>query len=203
MSAAGLITEYLFRGARLVPTSRPLQVVEPVFHWNYTAALNGAFLLVFAGILYLYTNRERLGGGIGYALDPVCGMQVETAHAPARAEHNGRVYHFCSDGCRDRFVASPERFTTATSRDRGGDAASPTAMEKVAPGAETDPVCGMTVAPSTAAARSVHEGLTHHFCSAGCAAAFAEDPERYAAPARAEQTGDARAGRHDHPTSVP
>lgn len=29
-------------------------------------------------------NRERLGGGAGYALDSFCGMQARTAVAPAR-----------------------------------------------------------------------------------------------------------------------
>lgn len=41
-----------------------------------------------------------------------------------------------------------------------------------------DPVCGMTV---SAASRHHHEhdGQTHYFCSAGCKAKFAADPERY------------------------
>jgi YHS domain-containing protein len=120
MSIAGLITEYLFQWARLVPAARPLQVVEPAFHWNYTTFLNLVFLVVFAGILYLYRNREKLGGGQGYALDPVCGMQVETAHAPARGEHEGHAVYFCSDHCHDRFMASPARFRDAPAIDASG-----------------------------------------------------------------------------------
>ena len=44
----------------------------------------------------------------------------------------------------------------------------------------TDPVCGMTIDPASAAGRSEHNGETHYFCSAGCKAAFDADPGRYA-----------------------
>jgi YHS domain-containing protein len=114
MSIAGLITEYLFQWSGLVPASRPVQVVEPAMHWNYTTFLNLAFLVVFAGIFYLYKNREKLGGGQGYALDPVCGMQVETANAPAHAQHAGKTVYFCSDHCHDRFVANPDSVRQGT-----------------------------------------------------------------------------------------
>ena len=45
-----------------------------------------------------------------------------------------------------------------------------------------DPVCGMEVAPERAAARIEHSGSSYDFCSAGCAAKFRADPDRYAAP---------------------
>ncbi len=44
------------------------------------------------------------------------------------------------------------------------------------PPAARDPVCGMTVDPSRAAASLTHEGTTYHFCSAGCRNAFERDP---------------------------
>ncbi|HUI96727.1 MAG TPA: YHS domain-containing protein, partial [Xanthobacteraceae bacterium] len=31
-----------------------------------------------------------------------------------------------------------------------------------------DPVCGMTVDPTTAKHRAEHDGRTYYFCSAGC-----------------------------------
>lgn len=49
----------------------------------------------------------------------------------------------------------------------------------------TDPVCGMTVDPATAAASSKYEGRTYYFCSQTCAASFEADPARYAAGATA------------------
>src|SRR6058998_1554216 len=42
-----------------------------------------------------------------------------------------------------------------------------------------DPVCGMTVDPARAAGQVEHQGQTYYFCSKGCAAKFAADPERY------------------------
>jgi YHS domain-containing protein len=61
------------------------------------------FLALFGLLYWTYRNRERLGGGNGYALDPVCGMQVQRAHAPASLVHDGHVVHFCSDRCLHRF----------------------------------------------------------------------------------------------------
>lgn len=44
---------------------------------------------------------------------------------------------------------------------------------------EKDPVCGMQVNPSRAAARTTYQGKTYYFCSAGCAAKFDQSPEKY------------------------
>ena len=44
-----------------------------------------------------------------------------------------------------------------------------------------DPVCGMTVTPASAH-RLEHEGHTVYFCSAGCKAKFATNPEKYSTP---------------------
>jgi Cu+-exporting ATPase len=46
-----------------------------------------------------------------------------------------------------------------------------------------DPVCGMTVDPERAAGQVVHDGITYLFCSKGCAAKFAADPEKFLAGA--------------------
>jgi len=42
-----------------------------------------------------------------------------------------------------------------------------------------DPVCGMTVDPHQTAHRSVHDGQTYYFCSAGCKESFDKDPGKY------------------------
>jgi uncharacterized membrane protein YraQ (UPF0718 family)/YHS domain-containing protein len=109
MSLAGLATEGIFRAAGLVPTTRPVQVAPTHFSWDYTTYLNIVFLVLFALLFWAYRNREHLGGGRGYALDPVCGMQVETAHAPATAMRGDQRYYFCSDRCAERFAADPGR----------------------------------------------------------------------------------------------
>ncbi|MCZ7529378.1 MAG: heavy metal translocating P-type ATPase [Acidimicrobiia bacterium] len=43
------------------------------------------------------------------ATDPVCGMTVDPTTG-IHAHHDGRDHFFCSEGCRDAFVAEPERF---------------------------------------------------------------------------------------------
>ncbi|MBO0689962.1 MAG: permease [Candidatus Dormibacteraeota bacterium] len=104
MAAAGLVTEALFSVAGLVPAVRPTQIAAPELTWNYTTFLNIAFLAVFAILYWLHRTRGRLHGGAGYAVDPMCGMQVETATAPATADHGGERYYFCSEDCRDHFL---------------------------------------------------------------------------------------------------
>jgi len=106
MSAAGLAVEYLFLGVGIVPETRPAAVVPTEFTWNYTTFLNIVFLLVLGGLWWLARNRERFGGGADYAIDPVCGMQVEVANAAARSERDGQVVYFCSDHCLHRFEAA-------------------------------------------------------------------------------------------------
>ena len=174
MAAAGLATEYLFAGAGLVPVGRPAQVVQPSFQWNYTTYLNIVFLGLFAGLFWLYRNRKRLGGGAGYAIDPVCGMQVERQLAPATARGGDQTYFFCSDRCRDRFVADPGRFRAGDTQRINDDETRRTSMRQ-----EIDPVCGMTVEPESAAAKTGYAGKTYYFCNPGCAKAFDRKPEAF------------------------
>jgi len=43
------------------------------------------------------------------ATDPVCGMTVDPTTA-IHAHHDGRDRYFCSEGCRDAFVAEPDKY---------------------------------------------------------------------------------------------
>jgi uncharacterized protein len=104
MSAAGLITEVIFRAAGIVPAVRPTVIAPAHFAWNYTTYLNIVFLAVFAVLYWLYRNRDRLSGSSGSAEDPVCGMRVDPANAPAMANRNGHQLYFCSDRCANRFA---------------------------------------------------------------------------------------------------
>ena len=119
MSTAGLLTELLFSAAGLVPTVRPTTVAPAHFSWNYTTYLNLVFLVLFGVLYWLYRNRERLGGGDGYARDPICGMQVETAHAPASVVHAGARVYFCSDHCAERYSAQEVERTSSSGRASG------------------------------------------------------------------------------------
>ena len=171
MAAAGLAVEGLFAVLGWQPHTRPTRVVTTHFSWNYTTWLNIVFIAVAAALYWLYRNRERLGGGGGYAFDPVCGMQVRTADAPAQTSHGGTTVWFCSDRCAERFAGDPERYVAVT------------ATATPATGATTtdavDPVCGMHVDPTSGPARS-YAGHEYHFCGDGCAAEFETDPDRYA-----------------------
>jgi YHS domain-containing protein len=44
------------------------------------------------------------------AVDPVCGMTVESASAPLAFDARRRVYYFCSSACREEFQKNPERY---------------------------------------------------------------------------------------------
>jgi YHS domain-containing protein len=164
MSTAGLVTELVFDAAGLIPHNRATTVVETSFHWNYTTFLNIGFIALAGYLYWLYRNRERLGGGAGYATDPVCGMQVQTANAPAHVTHDGADYWFCSDRCAERFAAEPERHS-ATPDPTVGDAV-------LDADTTVDPICGMSVERKSAAAHREHQGHDYYFCGDDCARAF-------------------------------
>ncbi len=88
--------------------------------------------------------------------DPVCGMTVDPSAGKPSAEHGGHRYHFCSAGCREKFMAAPQDYLTAA-----------------------DPVCGMEVDRSAAQHMLKHGGQRHYFCSENCRSKFEADPEAY------------------------
>lgn len=47
-----------------------------------------------------------------------------------------------------------------------------------------DPVCGMQVEPSTAAAHILHEGRTVYFCATSCQRTFEANPAQFQKPKR-------------------
>ncbi len=51
--------------------------------------------------------------------------------------------------------------------------------EKVVAKTETDPVCGMSVQPESAAAHREYAGKTYYFCADGCARKFDASPQKY------------------------
>lgn len=48
------------------------------------------------------------------AIDPICGMTVNTATTRHRAVFSGRTYYFCCGGCRAQFLTDPARFVAAS-----------------------------------------------------------------------------------------
>jgi len=88
----------------------------------------------------------------GKVVDPVCGMTVDAEKTAHHADHAGRAYHFCSSGCRTKFVSNPDAYL--------GDV--PKSEPKATPGAMwtcpmhpqirqegpgTCPICGMALEP--------------------------------------------------------
>src|SRR3954451_21043444 len=44
------------------------------------------------------------------AVDPICGMTVDPAHAAGSVEHEGRKYYFCSPHCVQKFRSNPQAY---------------------------------------------------------------------------------------------
>ncbi|MGZ6827692.1 MAG: YHS domain-containing protein, partial [Mycobacteriales bacterium] len=166
MSTAGLLTDLLFRGGGIAFPHRKHEIAMTHFSWNYTTFLNLAFLVVAAVVYWLYRQRDTAGGA--YAKDPVCGMQVERAHPGAIRQHEGHTVYFCADRCAERFEKDPGRFDAPVGEPTGA----------------LDPVCGMTVDPATAAARTTYAGTEQVFCATGCRDRFVADPLSFLTEAR-------------------
>jgi len=86
------------------------------------------------------------------ARDPVCGMTVKIRPEARRAEHAGETYYFCSEGCRGKFLADPQRYlapkpAAAPAAPAGTQWTCPMHPEVLrdAPGA--CPLCGMALEP--------------------------------------------------------
>ena len=118
MSAASLATEYLVKAVHLTPTVG--NHIVPLTHAgaNYTTVLNVVAAIGFGVLYWLYKTRTAGATGSGYAAavdryakDPVCGMQVETALAPARLQNGSQTVYFCSDHCAAKFKAQNSQAT--------------------------------------------------------------------------------------------
>jgi trehalose synthase len=53
---------------------------------------------------------HRIPEHVAVSHDPVCGMAIGPNATPVTATHKAKQYIFCSEGCRTRFLKSPERF---------------------------------------------------------------------------------------------
>jgi uncharacterized membrane protein YraQ (UPF0718 family)/YHS domain-containing protein len=177
MAIGGLLTEGIFSLFGGIPKQGAISIKQAHFEWNYTTYLNFVFIIVAIVVWWLARNRAKFGGGVGYAIDPVCGMQVRSSDAPAMTKYEGVMIHFCSDRCKDRFVANPKRFAggSAPSEGMNHDEMSSSEHPKKSAGSPpevTDPICGMSVDPATAAAHRVVGGNDFWFCSTDCATKF-------------------------------
>ena len=57
-----------------------------------------------------YTPREYWRKPMAIAIDPVCGMHVDTETSDLKLEHEGKTYWFCGKGCLLDFKDDPEKY---------------------------------------------------------------------------------------------
>ena len=96
------------------------------------------------------------------AVDPVCGMKVDpNAGSPSYA-HDSHTYHFCSDGCRTKFAADPNRYLdkqgTPEPLPQGTHYTCPMHPEIVQEGPGHCPICGMALEPMGVPPEHEHGG---------------------------------------------
>jgi heavy metal translocating P-type ATPase len=107
-----------------------------------------------------HAHHHGHAAGSDTVKDPVCGMTVDPAKTAHHAEHAGHAYHFCSAGCRTKFVAEPGRYLQERA---------PMRAEAVAPGTiytcpmhpqirqpepGSCPICGMALERETPSAET-------------------------------------------------
>jgi uncharacterized protein len=169
MSAAGLTTQYLFSALGAIPSVRPHQIAVHALGWNLTTGLDLAAVAALAVCFVLARQGRPTTARSLYAVDPVCGMQIERDTAPSTTDYQGQRLYLCSDRCLERFLRNPERFSKVPSLPM----ASP-------PSGTLDPVCGMVVHPGRAAATSEYQGQRFQFCSVQCRDRFQGHPDLFA-----------------------
>jgi uncharacterized membrane protein YraQ (UPF0718 family)/YHS domain-containing protein len=110
MVLAALAVDGIFSAAGLVPSKRPSidSISSRGISWNYTTFLNIVFLAVAAALFGLTLRRG--------ANDPVCGMTVDRRAGKPTSTYEARTYYFCSQACKAKFDAEPERYVDAPGR---------------------------------------------------------------------------------------
>ncbi len=119
-------------------------------------------------------DTHGLAGGDSRLKDPVCGMSVDPATAKHRHTHDGHDYYFCAARCREKFVAEPAKYLTPQPASLPRDHKADHAVK--------DPVCGMSVDPTTAKHQHTHDGKAYYFCAARCREKFIAAPDTYLRP---------------------
>ena len=96
-----------------------------------------------------HAAREK---AVATVKDPVCGMDVNPETSKHQAEHGGGTYHFCSAGCRTKFIDDPERYLSPEKAPvvpaaEGAIYTCPMHPEIRQQGPGSCPICGMALEP--------------------------------------------------------
>ena len=123
-----------------------------------------------AAYVGLVASRKRAKAVLGYLRDRgVADEALARVHAPAGLD----LGHVATDEIAVAILAEIVQLRAAGSLEPGTVAEAPVRHEEI------DLVCGMTVDVADARFRTVHDGRTYYFCSAGCLASFTKDPATY------------------------
>jgi Cu+-exporting ATPase len=99
----------------------------------------------------MHEHQKHSGDGAHTVLDPVCGMKVDPHTTKHRTEHAGRIYYFCAEGCRQKFIGSPVKFLKPEEAEakvpEGTIYTCPMHSEVRQIGAGSCPICGMALEP--------------------------------------------------------
>ncbi len=116
-------------------------------------------------------------------IDPICGMTVNPETAAGSFNHEGTTYYFCSKGCLQKFINQTSGETAPQTNfvqlGRNKETVRHGEMIATPAGSHVDPICGMSVAPETAAGNYEYNGTTYYFCSTGCLNKFKQNPEGF------------------------
>src|SRR6056297_3950592 len=91
--------------------------------------------------------------GAETATDPVCGMTVQVTEKTRTETYDGQSFHFCSDGCQEKFRDDPYFYASGNAEKAKGNVAQgtqytcPMHPEIVQDEPGSCPICGMALEP--------------------------------------------------------
>ena len=151
---------------------RSYVVVATQGHFDEDAL--GHALATRAAYVGLVASRKRADAVLGYLRDRgVPEEALARVHAPAGLD----LGHVSTDEIAVAILAEIVQLKAAGQLGPVTASGTPTTGEPRHE--EIDPVCEMTVDVADARYRTVHDGRTYYFCSAGCLDSFESDPARY------------------------